>query len=75
MCLYRDHEQQACPQAAQPGTHGPDRIDRETTEVAGRESHALLALARLLGRRAAREFILQQQKIDSSLNEPPVEDA
>ncbi len=58
-----------------PGTHGPDRIDRETTEVAGRESHALLALARLLGRQAAREFILQQQTIDGSLNEPPAEGA
>ncbi len=58
-----------------PGTHGPDRIDRETTVAAGRESHALLALARLLGRQFAREFILQQQKTDSNLNEPSVEDA
>ncbi len=58
-----------------PGTHGSDRIDRETTEAAGREPHALFALARLLGRQAAREFILQQQKTDRSLNEPPVEDA
>ena len=35
----------------------------------------LIAFARLLGRQFAREFILQQQKTDSSLNEPPVEDA
>ncbi len=58
-----------------PGTLEPDRIDRETIVAAGRESHALPALARLLGRQFAREFILQQQKTDSSLNEPPVEDA
>ncbi len=58
-----------------PGTHGPDRIDRGTTEAAGRESDALLALARLLGRRAARELILQQQRTDGSLNDPPVGDA
>jgi hypothetical protein len=57
-----------------PRTHGSDRIDRETTEAAGREPHALLALARLLGRQAAREFI-HQQRSNNSLIEPPVEDA
>ena len=41
-----------------PGSNGLERIDRETTETAGRESHALLALARLLGRQAARDFVL-----------------
>ena len=35
----------------------------------------LIAFARLLGRQFAREFILQQQKTGSSLNEPSVEDA
>ncbi len=57
-----------------PGTHGPNRIDRETTVAAGRESHALLTLVRLLGRQAAREFI-RQQRSNNSLIEPPVEDA
>ena len=57
-----------------PRTHGSDRIDRQTTEAAGREPHALLALARLLGRQAAREFV-RQQRSDSSLIELPVEDA
>ncbi len=58
-----------------PGSNGLDRIDRETTEAAGRESHALLALARLLGRQAAREFIIQQQRTDGGLIEPPEDDA
>ena len=58
-----------------PGSNGLDRIDRETTEAAGRESRALFAFARLLGRQAAREFIIQQQRTDGSLTEPPVEDA
>ncbi len=57
-----------------PRTHGSDRIDRETTEATGREPHALLALARLLGCQAAREFI-RQQRSNNSLIEPPVEDA
>ncbi len=57
-----------------PGTHGPDRIDGETTEAAGRGPHALFALARLLGRQAAREFV-RQQRSDSSLIEPPEWDA
>ncbi len=57
-----------------PGTHGPGRIDRQTTEAAGREPHALLALARLLGRQAAREFV-RQQRSDGDLNEPPERDA
>ncbi len=59
----------------QPGTHGPDRIDCGTAEAAGIEFQALLALGRLLGRQAAREFILRQQKSHGSLNEPPVGDA
>ncbi len=59
----------------QPGTHGPDRIDRGTAEAAGIECQALLTLARLLGRQAGREFILQQQGSDGRSNEPPVEDA
>lgn len=58
-----------------PGTHGPDRIDRRTAEAASIECQAPLALARLLGRQAAREFIIQQQRTDGSLTEPPVEDA
>ncbi len=58
-----------------PRTHGSDRIDRETTEAAVREPHALLALARLLGRQAAREFNLLQQRSDASLIEPPEGDA
>ena len=58
-----------------PGTHGPDRIDGETTEAAGRESHALLALARLLGRQAACDFVRQQLRSDGGLNEPPEDDA
>ena len=57
-----------------PGTLEPDRIDRETIVAAGRESHALPALARLLGRQAAGEFICRQQS-DGRLIEPPVEDA
>ena len=58
-----------------PGSNGLDRIDRETTETAGRESHALLALARLLGRQAARDFVLQQLRSDGGLIEPPEDDA
>ena len=58
-----------------PGSHGPGRSDREPPAAAGREAHALLGLVRLIGRQAAREFILQQQKTDSSPIEPPVEDA
>ncbi len=58
-----------------PGTLEPDRIDRETTVAAGRESHALLALARLLGRQAARDFVLQQLRSDGGLIEPPEDDA
>ncbi len=58
-----------------PGSNGLDRIDRETTEAAGRESHALLALARLLGRQAARDFVLQQLRSDGGLIEPPEDDA
>ncbi len=58
-----------------PGSNGLDRIDRVTTEAAGRESHALLTLARLLGRQAARDFVRQQLRSDSSLIEPPVGDA
>ena len=57
-----------------PRTHGSDRIDRETTVAAGRESHALPALARLLGRQAARDFVRQQQS-DGGLIEPPERDA
>ena len=59
----------------QPGTHGPDRIDRGTAEAASIEFRALLGIARLLGRQAAREFILRQQRTDGSLNDPPVGDA
>ncbi len=57
-----------------PGTHGPGRSDREPPAAAGRESHALHNLARLIGRQAAREFIRRQQS-DGSLIDPPVEDA
>ena len=59
----------------QPRTNGPDRIDRETAEAAGIEFQALLGIARLLGRQVACEFILQRQRTDGSLNEPPVGDA
>ncbi len=58
-----------------PGTLEPDRIDRETIVAAGRESEALPALARLLGRQAGREFILQQQRSHGSLIESPEGDA
>ena len=58
-----------------PGSNGLERIDRETTETAGREFHALLALARLLGRQAARDFVLQQLRSDGGLIEPPEDDA
>ncbi len=57
-----------------PGTHGPGRSDREPPAAAGREAHALHNLVRLIGRQAAREFI-RQQRSDSSLIDPPVEDA
>ena len=57
-----------------PGTHGPGRSDREPPAAAGRESHALLALARLLGRQAAREIIRMQQS-GGGLIEPPERDA
>ncbi len=39
-----------------------------------RADEALLALARLLGRQAARDFTLQQQKADGSISKPPVDD-
>ena len=42
--------------------------------AAGRESHALHDLVRLIGRQAARELIRRQQS-DGSLIDPPVEDA
>ncbi len=39
-----------------------------------RADEALLALARLLGRHAARDFTLQQQEIDGRISELPVDD-
>ncbi len=47
----------------------------ETAARVPLNSDKLLALARLLGRQAARELILQQQRTDGSLNDPPVGDA
>ena len=58
----------------QPGTPGPGSIGCGNAEAASTECQALLGLARLLGRQAARELILQQQRTDGSLNEPPVVD-
>ncbi len=57
-----------------PGTHVPGRSDRGPIMAAGRASHALLGLVRLIGRQAARKFI-RNQRSNNSLNEPPVEDA
>ncbi len=57
-----------------PGTHGPGRSDREPPAAAGRGSHALHNLVRLIGRQAARDFVLQQQ-IDGGLIEPLEGDA
>jgi len=57
-----------------PGTHGPGRSDREPPAAAGRESHALLGLVRLLGRQVAREFI-RKQRSHGNLTESPEGDA
>ncbi len=40
----------------------------------GQADETLLLLVRLLGRQAARDFILREQRTDGSLNEPPVVD-
>ena len=53
-----------------PGTHVPGRSDRGTIMAAGRESHALLGLVRLIGRQAAREFI-RKQRSHGNLTESP----
>ena len=75
LCAYTGAMSTASTRKPQnPGSNGLDRIDRVTTEAAGRESHALLGLVRLIGRQAAREFI-RQQRSDGSLIELPVEDA
>ncbi len=61
-------------QPQQPKVPGPHPIGCENAEGTSTERQTLLALARLLGRQAAREFILQEQRTNDSINEPPVED-
>ncbi len=52
----------------------PCPLGSENAEAASTERQTLLALARLLGRQAARDFTLQQQKADGSISKPPVDD-
>ncbi len=54
-----------------PGSNGLDRIDRGTAAATGIEFQALLGIARLLGRQAARDLVLQQLRSDDGLIEPP----
>ncbi len=52
----------------------PCPLGSEDAEGASTERQTLLALARLLGRQAARDFTLQQQETDGRVSEPPVDD-
>jgi hypothetical protein len=52
----------------------PCPLGSENAEAASTERQTLLALARLLGRQAARDFTLQQQETDGSISKPPVDD-
>ncbi len=58
-----------------PESPVPGLSDRELPAAAGRQSHALHNLARLLGRQAARDFFCQQLQSGGGLNEPPERDA
>ena len=53
---------------------GPCPRGGESAKGGSTERQALVALARLLGRQAARDFTLQQQETAGRVSDPPVDD-
>lgn len=53
---------------------GPCPRGGESAKGGSTERQALVALARLLGRQAARDFVLQKSETDGRISEPVVDD-